>query len=298
MEFPLLTLMILTAVGWLWWRHRQRHTRLLETVELVTIEAFASGYLQNGRPLTILLPPHYHTSNQTYKTLYVNDGQELAALKLRETVATLIARKRIEPIVVVAIPANEARMQEYGTAVAANAQGMGADAAAYVRFVTEEVVPAIRYHFRVREGAADTAVLGASLGGLSAFDLAWNRPDIFGIVGVMSGSFWWRAAAESKEVTAAEPGQRIAHAMVRWGEKRDGLRFWFEAATQDEVSDRDQNGVIDAIQDTLELMEELAELGYERGRDMVYVEMRGGRHDYDTWSRVLPNFLEWAFGRR
>ncbi|NJN54562.1 MAG: hypothetical protein HC804_07285 [Anaerolineae bacterium] len=80
---------------------------------------------------------------------------------------------------------------------------------------------------------------------------------------MLSGSFWWRAAADE---TAIEPGRRIAHNLVRQGPKREGLRFWFEAATQDEVSDRDQNGVIDAIQDTQELMDEIGKAGHSAGR--------------------------------
>lgn len=292
MLVPLLLYVILGLLAFLWWYARERRRRLLATIEEVTIPKFVSEHLGNTRPLTIYLPPDYHQSTQSCKTLYVNDGQDRDALTLQETLATLYARQQMAPLIVVAIPTNEARLQEYGTAVAANAQGLGTKAAVYARFVVEEVVPYVKSNYRVRERASDTAVLGASLGGLSAFDLAWNHPDTFGIVGVLSGSFWWRAAADE---TAIDANQRIAHALVRRGPRRAGLRFWFQAATQDEFSDRDNNGVIDAIQDTQELIDELVELGYERDRALVYVEVPGGRHHYDTWAKVLPRFLVWAF---
>lgn len=199
---------LVTAVfaGMAWWQRRAEQ-RLLALIEPVTVPDFASVHLGNQRPLTIYLPPDYHQSTAVYGSLYVNDGQDVASLQLRHTLATLLSRGQIKPIVVVAIPTNEARLQEYGTAVAANAQGLGREAAAYGRFVSQEVVPYVQAHYRVKREAAHTAVLGASLGGLSAFDLAWNYPDLFGIVGVMSGSFWWRASSTETAIDAGQIGR-------------------------------------------------------------------------------------------
>ena len=135
--------------------------------------------------------------------------------------------------------------------------------------------------------------MGISLGGLTAFDIVWNHPHLFGTVGVFSGSFQWRAGADDPYIT---PHHLIAHEMVRNSTYRPGFRAWFEAATRDETSDRDNNGVIDAIQDTLELIDELEALGYELGKDVVYMQVEGGLHDYHTWAQVLPQFLLWAYG--
>jgi enterochelin esterase-like enzyme len=288
----LLTAVLLALLGFAWWQRRRRAQQLLAAIHVITVPDFYSHHLDNTRPLYIYLPPDYHHNDQTCQLLLVHDGQDREALHLQQTLATLFARRQLEPLVAVAVPTNEERLEEYGTAVAPNARGLGSKAALYTLFVLEELLPFMRQNFRVSERAADTAILGASLGGLSAFDIAWNFPDAFGIVGVMSGSFWWTAADEE---TAIAPGERLAHSQVRQGPKREGQRFWFEAATQDEFEDRDQNGVIDAIQDTLELIDELETLGYRRGKDLVYVEVPGGRHNYDTWAQVLPQFLRWAF---
>ncbi len=288
----LLAIILIAGLSFAWWQRRRRLHGLLASVEQITVPDFYSHHLENARPLEIYLPPDYHQTGCMYKTLFINDGQDMAALHLRQTLATLYARRQLEPLVVVAIPTNEERMEEYGTAVAPNARGLGSKAALYTLFVIEELLPFVRDNFRVSDRAADTAILGASLGGLSAFDIAWNFPDDFGVVGIMSGSFWWTAADDE---TNTAPGERIAHTLVRQGPKREGQRFWFEAATQDEFEDRDQNGVIDAIQDTLELIDELEKLGYRRGQDVTYVEIRGGRHNYDTWAQALPQFLRWAF---
>jgi enterochelin esterase-like enzyme len=209
-------------------------------------------------------------------------------LGLRETLARLTAERRIPPIIVVAVPANENRLHEYGTSIAPNMSGLGTLAAEYVHFVVHELVPLIEGRFRARPRAA---ILGMSLGGLSAFDIGWHYPGMFCAVGVMSGSFWWRAAEDEERIDA---GERIAHSVVRRTWEAPLLQFWFQTGTRDEVSDRDGNGVIDAIQDTLELIDEMRAVGCP-AEAIRYHQVEGGRHDYETWARVLPVFLTWAF---
>jgi enterochelin esterase-like enzyme len=277
----------LIAAFALWGRLRQR--RFLQTVEVVVLRDVAATQLGNRRDVRVFLPPGYHNGNAAYDVLYINDGQEHEALGLRGTLAHLTAGRRIRPIIAVAIPTNDDRLHEYGTAIAPNRAGLGSRAAAYTHFVTEELMPLVDATFRTRPGAA---IMGVSLGGLSAWDIAWNHPERFAMVGVMSGSFWWRAADDE---TRIDPGERIAHSQVKQAAAPPLLRFWFQAGTRDEVSDQDGNGVIDAIQDTLELMDELRRAGVPAG-DMAYVEVDGGRHDFETWARVLPGFLVWAFG--
>lgn len=271
------------------WLGRRAHQRLLATIRVVTLRAVAAPTLGNSRDIFVYLPTDYaQNDSRTYPVLYLNDGQDHAAFRLHETLARLQARREMQPAIVVAIPTTPDRLREYGTAVVPNAQGLGDKAAAYAAFVVEELMPMVNNRFRTRGPAL---IAGVSLGGLSAFDLAWNTPGLFGTVAVFSGSFWWRAADEEIAIT---PGARIAHEMVKLGPHRPGLRFWLQAGTRDEVNDRDSNGVIDAIQDTIELLDELLVLGYTPGDDAAYVEVLGGCHNYETWSAALPLFLRWA----
>jgi enterochelin esterase-like enzyme len=55
--------------------------------------------------------------------------------------------------------------------------------------------------------------------------------------------------------------------------------------------------VIDSIEDTLDLIAELEKKGFRWGRDIRYVEVKGGHHDQATWSAIMPDFLIWAFGQ-
>ena len=125
-------------------------------------------------------------------------------------------------------------------------------------------------------------------------DIGWNNPKFFSKIGVFSGSFWWRQ--KSEEEGYVDENDRIMHNIVRAGTYKKGMKFWIEAGTNDEISDRNNNGIIDAIDDTLDLIKELEKKGYKKPQDIVYEEVKGGEHNAKTWSKILPNFLIWAFG--
>lgn len=260
-------------------------------VRIDTLVNFPSAILGRGRTVRIVLPPGYDDNRKRYPVLFMNDGQDLEAMRVPEILDSLYRKRAVQPLVLVAVHATEARLQEYGVAASPNAQGLGAEAGKYARFLLEELIPVIRQRYRLSRSASKTAIIGASLGGLSAFDLAWNHSDVFGRVGVFSGSFWWRS---NDSTVATKQASRIMHRQVRETRRPPKIRIWLEAGRQDERDDRDGNGVIDAIQDTRELMDALATRGFREGRGMTYFEVDGG-HDPATWGRALPEFLIWAF---
>jgi enterochelin esterase-like enzyme len=262
-----------------------------DRVSVERLPPFSSTILGEVRTVDVYLPRGYHSDSATvYPVLYANDGQDMVAVDLLHTLDSLQETGAMAPVLVVAIHATE-RMQDYGTAGIPNAQGLGARAAKYEKFLLEELMPAIESRYRTARGAGSTTVMGWSLGGLSAFDLAWRHPDRFGAIGVFSGAFWWRTDDSSP---AAKQASRILHRRVRETVTHPRLRMWFETGLQDETADRDGDGVIDAIQDTDELLDELGKKGYRRGTDMVHLTVEG-KHDLPTWKRLLPEFLTWAF---
>jgi len=244
------------------------------------------------REVRVYLPPDGVTP--ATPVLVALDGQNMTAWKLEEALAALNTKGgRARPLVV-AIAAGD-RLAEYGMAGTPDYAGRGGQSAVFQRFVIEVVLPAVRSRYGVTAEPARTGVMGASLGGLAAFDLAWRHPEVFGFAGIFSGSFWWRGDNSSP---AAQQASRLAHRLVRQTTRTPRLRLWFEAGTQDETDDRDGNGVIDAIQDTTELMTGLEQRGLRRDTDLRYVEMAGGQHNEATWARALPGFLEWALPAR
>ncbi len=59
----------------------------------------------------------------------------------------------------------------------------------YVTFLETEILPVACKDLKIRDGAANHAICGASSGGICAFTAAWERPDLFGKVLSHIGSF-------------------------------------------------------------------------------------------------------------
>ena len=255
-------------------------------------EVVASSFLGRDVEVSILLPPA-SAATVPYPVLYLNDGQDLERLGLQATLDTLYNRNAIRPFVLVAPHANEQRVQEYGTAASADFNGRGSLAGAYSEFVLHELLPFAQAKYHASADPAEAVMAGFSLGGLSAFDLVWHHPDHFTRAGVFSGSFWWRQRAVGAGYT---PADRIMHGLVRVGQLHPKHRFWLQTGTLDERGDRNENGVIDSIEDCLDLIEELQKAGLDAQQALRYVQVEGGHHHPDTWGRVMPDFLIWAFG--
>lgn len=231
----------------------------------------------------------------TTPVLIVLDGQNMGAWRLEEALAGVAAQGRPVPLVV-AVPAGKERIEEYGMAGTPDFAGRGKLAQDFQRFVLGSVLPAVRARFGVTGDRARTGVLGSSLGGLAAFDLAWRHPEVFGFAGIFSGSFWWRGEDGPAAVRQAS---RLAHRLVRGTPVRPiRQRLWFSVGTKEETDDRDGNGVIDAVQDTTELIDELELKGWKKGENLSYVLVEGGEHNEAAWAKVLPGFLDRALPRR
>lgn len=226
--------------------------------------------------------------------LLLNDGQDADAVELPSTLERLWASGQLPPLTVVGLHANAQRMREYGVAFSPDYKGRGDHAGLHTRFVLEEVLPYLARTYRLRPAPALTAFAGFSLGGLSALDVAWNHPAQFGVAGIFSGALWWRGR-DLRDPLYTE-GDRLMHQQLAHAPYRPGQRFWFQTGTDDERNDRNSNGVIDSIDDTLDALGVLRARGYP-AHDLHYLEIKGGRHHQTTWAEALPDFLLWAFGK-
>lgn len=251
-----------------------------------------SSYLSREVFLTVILPPDY--SLRPYPVLWLNDGQDIPALNLEPLCNTLMLKKQTKHFVIVGIHADENRMDEYGTMESADFKNRGARAGLYAEFVTKELLPLIRSSYNVSFDKKNNVFAGFSLGALSAIDIAWNYPEQFGKAGIFSGSLWWRKRDTNRGYK--ESRDRIIHQVIRNGAKKNGLKFWFEAGTHDETNDRNKNGIIDSLDDTIDLIKELKAKGYDQPDDITFVVVKDGEHNQQTWSEVMPHFLNWAFG--
>lgn len=247
-----------------------------------------SAFLERPVQIDCYLPPD---PPGAWGLLLINDGQDLEKMGFKKLLDDLYSQKRISPLLCVGIHAGPERKMEYGVAAMPDYAGRGARAALYTRFIIEELLPDLFQRYPAA-GLSQRAFAGWSLGALSAMDIVWSHPTIFSKAGLFSGSFWWR----TKDQT--DPGyndktDRIMHNLIRAGRYQPFLQFFFQCGTEDEKEDRNHNGVIDAIDDTQDLIKELIAKGYHPIKDLNYLEVPGGHHDLATWARVIPVFLEW-----
>ncbi|MEW6277047.1 MAG: alpha/beta hydrolase-fold protein [Candidatus Eremiobacterota bacterium] len=253
--------------------------------------AFPSSVLGNRRDVWVYLPPGYADHpDKRYPVLYVHDGQNVfdrstAAFGvewgLDETAERLIRDGRLPELIIVAAANTPGRLDEYSPCPDPQHGGGGADR--YGRFLVEELKPFVDGTYRTSRDAADTGVLGSSLGGLVSLHLGWTYPHVFGLVGALSPSLWW-ASGQALEGIASRP------------EGGPG-KLWLDAGHR-EGSDRDGNGVADMVDDARELAARLHQGGFTREKDLHYREFRDGAHNEASWGARAGEVLQALFRDR
>lgn len=261
-------------------------------VTAIERQSISSSFLSRDVRLDVYLPKEKDNPSQ-WSLLLLNDGQDLHQMDFAHLLDHLVSSNLVSPLFCVGIHAGE-RLVEYGTGGIPDCKGRGAKAEFYQRFLLKELLPFLHLHYGIAQFKAK-AIAGFSLGGLMAIDTVWNHPDIFSVAGVFSGSLWWRI--KDLDEGYNEETDRIMHRKIREGKYNPGLRFYFTTGSLDETADRNNNGIIDSIDDTLGLIDALKKKGYT-AQHIRYVNYEDGRHDVATWGKAMPGFLLWGFGRK
>ncbi len=258
---------------------------------VVEQKAIPSQYLKRQVIVDCYLPKNI-TDPKKMSLLLINDGQDLADMHFSSLLNTLFSNDQLTPLFCIGLHTGRERKNEYGTAYVLDFEKRGAKAADYQQFILMELLPFIQNAYAI-EHFKQKAICGFSLGGLSAIDTVWNHPEAFSIAGVFSGSLWWRTKNLNEGYNEAT--DRIMHKKIRDGLFREGLKFYFTTGSMDETADRNNNGVIDSIDDTEALITELKLQGYSTN-NIAYINYHDGKHDVATWGRAMPAFLEWGWG--
>ncbi|HET7898867.1 MAG TPA: alpha/beta hydrolase-fold protein [Flavisolibacter sp.] len=256
---------------------------------LVEQKTIVSSFLKRQVTVDVYLPKNTGRT-ASLSLLVLNDGQNLGEIPFAPLLNDLLASGQIAPLLCVGISCGKDRIDEYGTAEVLDFAGRGKKAKAYQRFIVKELVPFLHTEYAI-DSFRQKAIAGFSMGGLSALDTVFNYPEAFAAAGVFSGSLWWRSKDLNDDYQ--DDRDRIMHQIVRQQKHLPGKRFFFTTGSLDETADRNNNGVIDSIDDTLDLIKELEALGYRNGSDIFYSNDEEGRHDVATWGKALPQFLLW-----
>lgn len=263
--------------------------KVLTSVINKTSYTIPSIYLERDVIIDIYLPKIYLSMVQDL--ILINDGQDLPRMDFMSILEPLISKKEIKPIIFVGIHCGPERKMEYGMKDQPDFKGRGAKAGLYEQFLFEECIPFLHANVDLSP-QLQMHYAGFSLGALSAFDISWRHADLFSTIGIFSGSLWWRKKGYDEGYN--DETDRLAHAMIRSGRKKNNLKFFVQCGAADESEDRNKNGIIDSIDDAIDLVKELKQIGYT-DQQIYYMEIADGKHDVPTWGRAFPYFLKWGW---
>ena len=239
-----------------------------------------------SREVRVWLPPGYDEGEGRYPVIYFHDGQNVfrpggpfGCWFAEDAASEEMKAGRMREAITVAIPNNEAdvgkaRMTEYQPPTDINPRdpqrGNGI-CDRYAEFLAGKVKPAIDAKYRTLPDRENTAVAGASMGGLVSLWLGLNT-DAFGAVGVFSPAFW------------TSPHFMKA---VMEGTKKDGLRIYMDMGTKEKG-----NLPGDYWLDALAVRDALREQGYVEGEDFLWNPGEGDEHNEKAWAKRLPVALQ------
>lgn len=150
----------------------------------------ASPELNNTRDVFVHLPAAYdQESCARYPTLLVNDGNESITRSHFDQVAdATIAAGKARPVILVfvALASQADRMSEYSC----DAADKGDE---YADFLCDTLLPLLDKTYRTEGTPQSRGVIGASMGGLSAYAALWWRNDCLRRAGAQSGSFFYKS---------------------------------------------------------------------------------------------------------
>ncbi|MBK6518841.1 MAG: hypothetical protein IPM79_13500 [Polyangiaceae bacterium] len=162
---------------------------------------FVSPALGEERGYAVLLPPEYFTSDWRFPVLYLLHGAldwERTWLERGELAGTLEALHREGLRAPIVVMPNEAGDLYRG-------DGRVSD------YLARDLVGHVDFEFRTLAQPRGRAIDGLSTGGFTSLVVGAWRPDVFGSVGSMSGSYNGRAfeAVRTSAPTMRAAGQRL-----------------------------------------------------------------------------------------
>lgn len=181
------------------------------------------------RPVDVWLPPGYRPDG-SHAMLVLHDGQMLwdprrswngQAWRVHLAAARLIASGRVRPFIVVGVwNRGDARHAEYfpagilskvndrPTLDALGTLGVPkrASAAAYLRFLAEELKPAIEARYGPARGRQHAFIAGSSMGGLVSMSALCEQPEVWGGAACLS-THW---------IGSFQPNRVVPDAALAW----------------------------------------------------------------------------------
>lgn len=217
---------------------------------------FYSTNLNNSRTIRVYLPPNYEATTDSFPLILMHDGLEYISLaSMHNILDYLISENQIEPVIGVFVPPVN-RTPEYA----------GNQMQAFSNFIVNELMPYLRNRYRIKSGAENFAVGGASNGGNISLYLALNFPNVFGNV----------AAQSSNVISSISQGFQ--------NNPKLNLKIYLDIGKYD-------------IAVLIPLVRNLRSILQSKGYEMIYQEFNEG-HSWGNWRAHIDDYLKFFFPKK
>jgi predicted alpha/beta superfamily hydrolase len=259
---------------------------IMEQGSIATLQHFDSKILGNRRNIHIYLPPDYQRSDTRYPVVYLHDGQEMFGAKdswkADRTADALIAQGEIPPIIIVAVdcngqdrrcemchntPSPSRRMGRRGYVPSYSFDGAGRGVL-YEQFLVDEVKTYIDQHYRTLPEKEHTALAGSSMGGIVTFRIGIRRPDVYGMLGLLSPALHWETDEFYNSMTYGGP------------------KIWLDSGMAESYY----------VDNSRQLFRQFRGLGYQSGKDILFYIQPEAIHTSKYFGERFRSALLWFFG--
>ena len=231
------------------------------------------------RDITVWLPPGYDSTDKKYPVLYLQDGQNLFDVttsafgtewRVDESADSMIRSGTIPPLIIVGINNTADRSDEYLP---------WQKNKAYKNFLVHKLKAFIDSAYRTKKDAANTIIGGSSAGGILAFMMVWEYPQVFSKAICMSPAFVNPEGFKDKfdYVTT-----------VKEGERRPKKVFFYIDNGGRDLDKLLQPGVDD-------MLKGLAAWRLRPGKDFVFIHDETATHNEGAWAKRFPYALKRVF---
>ena len=259
------------------------------------------GVLQ--RLIFVYLPPSYNSEEERrYPVVYANDGQSLFSTPahlggpckggyyLDQKLDEFWDQKLLPEFILIGVPNSDFvcignRNREYCTS---HFHDTSQDP--YKRYLVEVVKKEVDDHFRTISTAGSTVIMGSSMGGLCAFTLSLNHPDIFSSCVCISSSFWYadQDNCSAYDLVCSHAAKNVASSSCS--------SLLSTASLSPRIYIDSGDGWGDNFYETKEMREKLIECGWKEGEEFKYIldecadkSEDGVTHSESIWKeRILP----------
>lgn len=236
------------------------------------------------RTLRILCPDDYETTQESYRVLYMHDGQNLFEDHTSYSghawgIEDALLQKGIDDLIVVGIDNSDLRLFEYAPwpggpeSLKFTKIQVGGLGKVYAEWLVHHLKPWIDQHYRTKKDYPNTLIAGSSMGAYISVYIATAYPNVFHTIGVFSLSSWFNESdfLNHLDQTHIDTNQRYFISV--------GLHE--ESLTPSPMNDLYLNNSRTFKNKLL----------FKGVRDIFYIET-DDTHNELAWKKVFPKFID------